>query len=111
MKSGAGKETEAESEVADEAALIEVDAFISCTLSFAVPEAAAVVSALDVMALDEGAEAFRLANGLLEGWEELDLDGNVEEAGAGEDIICLKMLEVAEAELLLISELVFRGVD
>lgn len=111
MKSGAGEETEAESEVADEAALIEVEAFISCTLSFAVPEAAAEVSALDVMALDEGAEAFRLANGLLEGWEELDLDGNVEEAGAGEDIICLKMLEVAEAELLLISELVFRGVD
>jgi hypothetical protein len=91
--------TEPETEVVDERALSKAKGFFDWTLSF-VP---AIVSAPSVGAFDEGPEAFASANGLSESCEVPDMDGNAEEAGAGEDIICLKMLEVADDESVLLA--------
>jgi hypothetical protein len=91
-------ETEAEPELVGEGPVSEAKGFVACPASFAVPEAGAAGSAPCFWGLDEGAEAFRPTNGLLEKLEVPDTDGNAEDVGFGEDIILLKMPEVVDDE-------------
>jgi hypothetical protein len=88
-------ETEAEPELVGEGPASEAKGFVGCPASFAVPEAGAAGSAFFFWGLDEGAEAFRPTNRLL---EVPDVDGNAEKVGFGEDTILLKMLEVVDDE-------------
>ena len=95
---GVEETTETESEFVDEEAPSKAKGVFDCIFSFAVPEDKAGASALDVRTSDEGDEAFTLANGLPGSCEVPDMDGNAREPGAGDDIMCLKMLEVADDE-------------
>jgi|SRR5947209_386245 len=88
-------ETEAEPELVVEGPVSEAKGFVACPASFAVPAAGAADSAPFFWELDEGAEAFRLTNGLLEA---PDVDGNAEDVGFGEDIILLKMPDLVDDE-------------
>jgi hypothetical protein len=101
VKRGMDDETEAEPELAGEGPASEAKGFVGCPASFAVPEAGAAGSAFFFWGLDEGAEAFRPTNGLL---EVPDVDGNAEEVGIGEGIILLKMPEIVEDELASLLE-------
>ena len=105
------EESDAEPEVVDEGASGEVKGFVCCIELFAVCDAVVAGSALGIWALDEGAEAFRSTNGCPEAFEVPDVDENAEEAGAGEDIMLLKMPEVAENELVVLPEAVCWEVD
>jgi hypothetical protein len=98
VKRGIDDETKAEPELVDEGTPSEAKGFVACPASFAVPEAGAAGSALCFWGLDEGAEAFRPTNGLLENLKVPDVDGNAEDVGFGEDIILLKMPEAVNDE-------------
>lgn len=111
MKSGVKVGRKAEPKVVDEGAPSEVEGLFDCSLSIALPEDAAVVSALGVRALDEGVEALTVANGLSESCEVSDVAGNVEEGGVGEDIMCLKTPEVADDEPVLLALVVIWKAD
>ena len=91
-------ETEAEPELVGEGPASEAKGFVGCPASFAVPEAGAAGSAFFFWGLDEGAEAFRPTNGLLENLKVPDVDGNAEDVGFGKDIILLKMPEAVDDE-------------
>lgn len=108
---GAAGAAGAESELVENGAVSEDNAGLGRPESFAVPKDAAPASELGVMAFEEGAEAFTPENRFPESCDVPDIDGDVEEAGAGDDIMCLKMLEVADDEPLLLAWVVVWEAD
>jgi hypothetical protein len=111
LETGAEETEGAESELVENGAVSEGNAGFDCTESFAVPKDAASASELGVRAFDEGAEAFTPENRFPESCDVPDIDGDAEEAGAGDDIMCLKMLEVADDKPLLLAWVVVWGAD
>jgi hypothetical protein len=80
-------------------------------VSFAALKDAASASDLGVGTFDEGAEAFTPENRLPEICDVPDEDGNVEVVGVGDDIICLKMFEVADGDPVLLAWVVVWKTD
>lgn len=98
------EETEGlESELVEDGAASEANAGFDCTVSFVALKDAALASDLEATTFDEGAEAFTLENRLPESSDVPDVDGDAEEPGVGDDIICLKMVEVADDEPVLLA--------
>ena len=80
-------------------------------VSFAALKDAASASDLCVGTVDEVAEAFTPENRLPEICDVPDVDGNTGVVGVGDDIICLKMFEVADGDPVLLAWVVVWNTD
>lgn len=101
------EETEGlELELVEDGAASEANAVFDCMASFVALKDAALASDLEATTFDEGAEAFTPENRLPESSDVLDVDSDAEELGVGDDIICLKMVEVADDEPVLLAWIV-----
>lgn len=103
MEKGVEEAEGPESELVEDGPVSEAKAGFDCTMSLEVPKDAAPASDLEAETFDEGAESFIPKNRLPESCDVPDVDGDAKEAGVGDDIICLKMVEVADDELVLVA--------